>query len=119
MTIKTNKYEGLFILDAVAKEELIKETLDRIQKEIEHAGGSVEAVQKMGQRPLARNMQTRSSGFYANIIFNAPPKAVHELDAKFHLDPDLLRWHITDFVPEPVRKRRIKPETVGAVSTRE
>ena len=108
-----NKYEALIVLDAAAKEESIKEIIDRVQKEIETAGGHVETIQKMGPRPLARNMKTRSSGYYANVIFTAPPKAIHELDAKFHLETDILRWQITDFVPEPVRKRRIRPETAG------
>src|SRR5207247_9870110 len=113
------KDEGLCIIDTAGKEEVEKEIIDRIQKAIEHAGGHVETVQKMGSRPFARTTEKRSAGNYANVIFSAPPKAIRELDTKFHLETDLLRWHITDFVPEPVRKRRIKPETVGAVAARE
>lgn len=108
------KYEALFVLDSAASEDATKVILDRVQKDIEHAGGHVETVQKMGPRPLARDMNTRSAGYYANFIFSAPPKAISELDAKFHLDTELLRWQFSLFVPEPVRKARIKPETVGA-----
>jgi small subunit ribosomal protein S6 len=111
MSDKLKKYEALFILDAAIQEEAVKEIIDRIQKDIEHAGGHVETVQKMGQRPLARDMKQRSAGYYANFIFSVPPKAIHGLDAKFHLETDLLRWHMTDFVPEPVRKKRTQPAT--------
>lgn len=111
MSDKLRKYEALFILDAAIQEEAVKDIVERIQKDIENAGGRVETVQKMGQRPLARNMKLRSAGYYANFIFKAPQTAIHGLDAKFHLETDLLRWHITDFVPEPVRKRRTQPAT--------
>ena len=51
-TNKSNlkKYECLLILDTIGKEEAEKEILDRVQKEIQQAGGKVETVQKMGQK---------------------------------------------------------------------
>jgi ribosomal protein S6 len=110
------KYEGLFIVDTAGKEEAEKEIIDRIQKAIEHAGGHVETVQKMGSRPFARTTQKRSAGNYVNVIFAAPPKAIAELDAKFHLETDVFRWQCTEVVPEPVRKPRMG---VAATSGRE
>lgn len=111
-----NKYEGLFILDASAKEETLKEIVDRIQKDIEQAGGQVETVQKMGQRPLARTTAKQSAGYYVNYIFNAPTKAIAELDAKFHLATDVYRWQFTLAPAEqPERKPRRLP-TESAVS---
>ncbi len=106
------KYEALFILDVVGREDAEKEIIERIQKEIEQAGGSVETVQKMGQRPFARPTSKRSAGHYVNVIFHAPPKAIAALDAKFHLDADLFRWQITEFIPEPERKPRREPASV-------
>lgn len=111
-----NKYEGLFILDAAAKEETLKETLDRIEKDIKSAGGRVETVQKMGQRALARTNSKRSAGFYANVIFNAPPKAIGELEAKLHLATDVIRWQFTRWVPEPERKPRKGPKAEAAAA---
>ena len=110
------KYEGLFIIDTAGKEEVEKEIIDRIQKAIEHAGGHVETVQKMGSRPFARTTEKRSAGNYANVIFSAPPKAIRELDTKFHLESDVFRWQFTEVIPEPVRKPRTG---VPATSERE
>jgi small subunit ribosomal protein S6 len=111
-----NKYEGLFILEASAKEELLKEIVDRIQKDIQQAGGRVETVQKMGQRPLARTTAKQSAGYYVNFIFEAPPKAIRELDGKFHLATDIFRWQFTLAPPEqPERKPRRLP-TESAIS---
>ena len=88
------KYEGLFILEP-AEEDSIKGLLEKLQKEIEAEGGSIETVQKMGNRPLARGSGNRSAGYYVNYIFEAPPKAIAALDAKLHLGQDVFRWHFT------------------------
>jgi ribosomal protein S6 len=115
-----NKYEGLFILDASIKEETLKEIVDRIQKDIEHAGGRVETVQKMGQRPLARSLGKQTAGYYANFIFQAPSKAVGELNAKLHLATDILRWQFTLAPAEqPERKPRRIPVASASASARE
>ena len=113
-----NKYEGLFILDVAGKEEAEKEICDRLQKAIEQTGGRVETVQRMGMRQFARDTSKRGSGYYVNFIFQAPPKAIHELDTKFHLESDLIRWLFTEPMPEmPVREPREGRVTTGATAT--
>ena len=104
------KYEGLFILDVIGKEDAEKELIDRIQKDIELAGGRVETVQKMGPKPFARTSAKRSAGHYVNVIFDAPTKAIGELDTKFNLDTELFRWQITEVIPEKVRKKKKKKD---------
>ena len=111
-----NKYEGLFILDASAREEVLKEISDRIEKDIKQAGGRVETVQKLGPRPFARLTGSRGAGFYVNYVFEAPAKAIAELDAKLHLATDIIRWQFVTFVPEPVRKPRRKPEATATAT---
>ncbi len=108
------KYECLLILDTVGKEEAEKDILDRVQKEIQQAGGKVETMQKMGQKPFARNSNGRSAGSYVNVIFGAPPKAIHELDVKFHLDTEVFRWQFSEAIEQPERKpRKIPGETAA------
>lgn len=102
-----NKYEGLFILDTASKDEPSKEIVEKIQKEIERLGGRVETVQRMGARAFARVTHKRSAGYYVNYVFQAPPKALAELDAKFHLEPEIFRWMLVEPMPEqPERKPR-------------
>lgn len=103
------KYEGLFILEVAGKEDVEKDIIDRVQKEIEAAGGSVETVQKMGPKPYARTTAKHNSGNYVNVIFHAPATAISALDAKFHLDTELFRWQVTEFVVEKPRKERKGP----------
>ncbi len=111
-----NKYEGLFILDASVREEVLTETINRIEKDIKQAGGRMETVQKLGPRPFARTTAKRSAGFYVNYVFEAPAKAIAELDAKLHLATDVIRWQFVSFVPEPERKPRRGPAAEAAAA---
>ena len=107
-----NKYEGLFILDIADKEDVEKDLIERIQKIIQQAGGRVETVQRMGPRPFARNSRQRISGHYVNFIFQAPPQAIAELNAKLHLETEVFRWHFALAAPEaPAREPRATAET--------
>ncbi len=91
------KYEGLFILNTAGREEGVKEAIDKVSKEITNAGGKIEAVQKMDKRAFSRVADKRhSSGFYANIVFEAPPAAIAPLRAKFGLIEEVFRVSFTD-----------------------
>ena|SRR5258708_27156713 len=96
-----NRYEGLFILNSV-RDEVIKETIDKISAEINMAGGRVETVQKMERRPFSRVANKKNSaGFYVNFIFETNPSAVAPLRAKLALNEDIFRAIYTS-APKPV-----------------
>ena len=96
-----NKYEGLFILNTVGKEEGVKDALDKISNEITAVGGKIETVQKMERKPFARVADKRhASGFYANVIFDATPAVVAQLQNKFKLNEDVFRVLFT-IAPAP------------------
>ena len=95
------KYEGLFILNLSGKEEGAKEALDKISTEITNVGGKVETVQKMDRKAFARVADKRhSSGFYANVIFDATPAVIAQLQKKFSLNEDVFRVLFT-IAPAP------------------
>ena len=95
------RYEGLFILNIAGKEEGIKDVLDKISAEITAAGAKVETVQKMDKKAFTRIADKRhSSGFYANVIFNATSGVVAHLQSKFALNEDVFRTLFTES-PEP------------------
>lgn len=105
------KYEGLFILNTAAKEEGIKEMIDQITKEIESAGGKVETVQKMDKRAFSRIADKKyTSGFYVNVIFEADPKNVNALKARFTHNEEVFRVMFTD---APAPKLEAKLETAA------
>ena len=86
------RYEGLFILDTAAKEEGIKDVIDKISSEITASGGKVETVQKMDKRNFSRVANKKhSAGFYVNVIFESQPSALEQLRHKFAMSQDVFR----------------------------
>jgi small subunit ribosomal protein S6 len=95
------RYEGLFILDTAAKEEGIKDAVDRISAEITNLGGKVETVQKMDKKSFSRVANKRhSAGFYVNIIFEGQPSIVPQLRRRFAMNEDVFRVLFTN-APAP------------------
>jgi ribosomal protein S6 len=95
------RYEGLFILNNAAKEEAIKETIDKISAEISSAGGKVETVQKMDKKPFARVADRKySSGFYVNIVFEGAPAVIAQLHHRFATNEEIFRVLFT-LAPAP------------------
>lgn len=91
------RYEGLFILNTAGKEELVKETIDKLSTEITSAGGKVETVQKMDKRAFARVANKKhSSGFYVNVIFSSLPAVLPQLQSRFALNEDVFRVLFTE-----------------------
>jgi small subunit ribosomal protein S6 len=86
------KYEGLFILNLAGREEGVQDALTKISNEITAVGGKIETVQKMERKQFARVADKRhASGFYANVIFDATPAVVAQLQNKFKLNEDVFR----------------------------
>ena len=95
------RYEGLFILDTAAKEEDIKDTIDRISAEITNLGGKLETVQKMDKKSFSRVANKRhSAGFYVNIIFQGQPSLLDQLKHRFNMNEEVFRVLFTN-APAP------------------
>jgi ribosomal protein S6 len=91
------RYEGLFILETAAKEEGIKDMIDKISSEIAAAGGKVETVQKMDRKNFTRVADKKhTAGFYVNIIFESEPKVIASLKSRFALSQDVFRVMFTN-----------------------
>jgi ribosomal protein S6 len=86
------RYEGLFILNNAAKEEALKDTIDKISADITAAGGKVETVQKMDKKNFARVADRKySSGFYVNFVFESAPAVVAQLRHRFATNEEIFR----------------------------
>ena len=95
------RYEGLFILNNAAKEEGIKDTIDKISADITAAGGRVETVQKMEKKPFARVADKKyNSGFYVNFIFESNPSGIAQLRKHLALNDEVFRALFT-IAPPP------------------
>lgn len=84
-------YEGLFILNTAGKEENSKELVEKLEKEIQAAGGTVGKVERMDKRAFARVAQDVEGGYYVNIVFDIEPVKLDAFRAKLRLDEDVFR----------------------------
>ena len=95
------RYEGLFILNTAAKEEGIKDVIDKISAEIVTAGGKVETVQKMDKKTFMRVADRKhTAGFYVNVIFEADPASLAPLRTRLNSSEDIFRVILTN-APAP------------------
>ena len=96
-------YEGLFILNSAAREEALKETIDKITAEIAAAGGKVETIQKMDKKTFARVADRKhSAGYYVNILFESEPAGVAKLRHRFVNNEEVFRvLYTTAGPPKP------------------
>ena len=86
------RYEGLFILNTAAKDEGVKDIIDKISAEITSAGGKVETVQKMDKKNFMRVANKKhTAGFYVNVIFESNPAAIAPLRNRFALNEEVFR----------------------------
>jgi ribosomal protein S6 len=95
------RYEGLFILNTVGKEEAIKDTIDKITAEITTAGGKVETVQKMEKKAFSRVADRKhSAGYYVNFVFEGAPAIISQLHHRFTNNEEIFRVLFT-LAPAP------------------
>lgn len=90
------RYEVLVVLHNPPTEDGIKAAIDRLTDDINAAGGRVETVQKMDRKPFARITDRKvTSGFYVNMIFQAPASAIDTLRTRFAAHQDVFRTALT------------------------
>ena len=99
-----NRYEGLLVLDTQGKEDTVKDTIERLEKEFEKEGAAIEHVQKMEKREFSYAAGALTSGYFVNFVFSAEPTVIDKLHAKFKLDPEVYRQNYQKLRPKKVAK---------------
>lgn len=88
-------------METAAKEEGIKDTIDKISSEITSLGGKVETVQKMDKRAYSRVANKKhNAGFYVNVIFESEPTVLDQLKHRFAMNNEVFRVLFTN-APAP------------------
>ena len=93
-------YEGLFILNSAAREESLKEIIDKISAEIAAAGAKIVTIQKMDKKTFSRVADRKhSAGYYVNILFESEPAAIAKLRHHFVNNEEVFRVLFTTAAP--------------------
>jgi ribosomal protein S6 len=95
MSIKENSmtrnYDGLFILNTAGKEETSKDLVEKLEKDIQQAGGKTNKIERLDKRTFARIAGNVDSGYYVNIGFEMAPEKLVAFRDKLKLDEDVFR----------------------------
>jgi small subunit ribosomal protein S6 len=86
-----NPYEVMVMIDPEAEEARQDEIIDRIRQIVEGAGGTFEAVDALGRRKLAYEIDKKGEGSYHVVTFSSTPEALDEVSRVLRITDDVMR----------------------------
>lgn len=87
-------YEMLYILRPDLDEEKRQGKIARVGQVIESQGGQVQGTEEWGQRILAYEIEHFREGYYVLCTFALSADRVRDLEDRFRMDDDILRYQI-------------------------
>jgi small subunit ribosomal protein S6 len=85
-------YENLVIVKPTFTAEEIQASVKAIEEIITSNGGEIAATNAMGMRKLAYPIEKNERGYYHVIYYTIAPAAIAEIERRFRINEDLLRF---------------------------
>jgi small subunit ribosomal protein S6 len=85
-------YENLVIVKPTLTAEEIQASVKAIEEVITENGGEIAATDAMGMRKLAYPINKNERGYYHVIYYSVAPAAIAEIERRFRINEDLLRF---------------------------
>jgi small subunit ribosomal protein S6 len=85
----SRKYESMIVINTRGNEGSVKELVEKVTKEMEGEGVTLESVVDLGRKQFAYNARKLAAGHYLNIIFTACPDAVKQVQYKLSLNESI------------------------------
>ena len=85
-------YENLVIVKPTFTAEEIQTSIKAVEEVITSNGGEIAATNAMGMRKLAYPIEKNERGFYHVIYSSIAPSAITEIERRFRINEDLLRF---------------------------
>jgi small subunit ribosomal protein S6 len=98
-----NIYENVAILNASLPDEEINVSISRIKDIIINAGGEVLLADMWGRRKLAYEIKKQNKGFYALLIFKAPPSTIKKLEEFYKVFDPVIKYMVIKLDPKQVK----------------
>lgn len=86
-----NKYESVIIISPVVEEEGIKNLIKKFSDLI-NTDGKVEAVEEMGKKKLAYEINKNKEGYYILFNFKAKPNLIAELERNYRITDEVIKF---------------------------
>lgn len=85
-------YENLVIVKPTLTAEEINASIKNIEETITSSGGTIATTDTMGMRKLAYSLQRNERGFFYVIYYSAQPATIAEVERRFRINEDILRF---------------------------
>ena len=85
-------YENLVIVKPTFTAEEIQASVKAVEEIITSNGGEIAATNAMGMRKLAYPIEKNERGYYHVVYYSVAPSAISEIERRFRLNEDLLRF---------------------------
>ena len=85
-------YETMFIVKPTLTEEETQAQIATVKENIEKNGGEIVAVEDMGTRNLAYEIEKQKRGYYYVVYFKAPTDAITELERTYRVNEEIIRF---------------------------
>ncbi len=85
-------YENLVIVKPTFTAEEIQASVKAVEEVITSNGGEIAATNAMGMRKLAYPIEKNERGYYYVIYYTIAPAAISEIERRFRINEDLLRF---------------------------
>ncbi|MDA7818142.1 30S ribosomal protein S6 [Sulfurimonas sp.] len=86
------KYENLVIVKPTLTAEEIQASVKAIEEVITSNGGEITTTDTMGMRKLAYPIDKNERGYFHVIYYTIAPSAINEIERRFRINEDLLRF---------------------------
>jgi len=87
-----NNYELLVIIKATLTDEEINAQVESVKSDIANLGGEVLAVDAMGVRKLAYEINKNPRGYYAVFYHKSPASSIEEIERKLRYNENVLKF---------------------------
>ena len=104
MEIINNYYESMFVVDVTDGEEAVKASVEKFVGLINNNAETVYEVNEWGKRRLAYPINDKPEGYYTIVTFKSEPAYPAELERRFNIDEDILRYLVLKLDFEAVAK---------------
>ncbi len=85
-------YENLVIVKPTFTAEEIQASIKAIEEVITSNGGEIATTSAMGMRKLAYPIDKNERGYYHVIYYTIAPSSISEIERRFRINEDLLRF---------------------------
>ncbi len=94
---RVRRYETMFVLKTTIEPEICAKQIETIKANITANGGEIEAVDDIGSKALAYEIDKNKRGYYFVIYFKAPTGSILELERLNNINENILRFIFIKF----------------------